>query len=97
MSQKASKLQINKTVEAATEKVMAKIKEANEYAASLRTELTGANKKLDEFKVLINDEIENQFQILSKKEKKHNSQKQQGVGASSLTAEAVDNMKRMLS
>ena len=46
-------------------KINQRIKEAIEYSDSLKNDITGTNKKLDEFKIIINDEIENQFQILS--------------------------------
>ena len=46
-------------------KINQRIKEAIEYSDSLKNEIAGTNKKLEEFKVIINDDIENQFHNMS--------------------------------
>lgn len=61
LSQKASIMKINTTVEAASEKLMEKINEANEYSDKLKEEIANTNKKLDDFKSMIHDEIENEI------------------------------------
>ena len=95
LSQKASNLKINTKVKEASDKLLAKIKETEEFSLKLNNDIVGTNKKLDEFKTMINDEITNQFQILSKTQKKLGS-KNQGHGGSSLTSETVDNIKRLM-
>ena len=54
-------------------KINQRIKEAIEYSDSLKNEIAGTNKKLEEFKVIINDDIENQFHNMSSKLKKQSN------------------------
>ena len=98
LSQKASKQLIEEKIIQQDERLQKQLKNVHAITDSLAEELRTAGKKLDDFKVLMFEEVATQVQSISKKEKQMGTRavQQESANSGGLSAEAMQNMKRLM-
>lgn len=98
LSQKASKQLIEEKIMQQDDRLQKQLKNVHAITDSLAEELRAAGKKLDDFKVLMFEEVATQVQSISKKEKQMGTRavQQESANSGGLSAEVMQNMKRLM-